>query len=78
MKTDYIKRLQTERQKLDSLIDAALTRNMPIDQTHDTIEHCGKIRLPSIKTASAVLRDEAVREQCRKVEELIARRNSYL
>ena len=52
MKTDYDKKLQEEREKLDRLIDEALEKGASIWQY------------------------EAIQKQGRKVEELIARRDS--
>ena len=69
MKIDYDKKLQQEREKLNRLVDAALESGTPLDETHEIMDQCRKI-----SRLGAVLRDAAVREQGRKVEELIARR----
>ena len=75
MKTDYDKKLQQECGKLNRLVDAALESGTPLDETHEIMDQCRKIgRIADAKRMGAVLRDEAVREQGRKVEELIARR----
>ncbi len=75
MEIEIAKTLQQEREKLDRLVDAALADGTPIEETYAIMHQCRKIdRLADVKKLGAVLRDEAVQEQGRKVEELIARR----
>lgn len=43
MKTDYDLKLQTEREKLNRLVDEALKNGIPLCKTRDIMDQCRKV-----------------------------------
>ncbi|MDD5017000.1 MAG: hypothetical protein PHO15_02730 [Eubacteriales bacterium] len=72
MKTNDEKKLEKERQKLESLVDEALKKGTPISQTYDIMNQCEKINRMSGEKHN-VLQDEEIQKQSRRVDVLFAR-----
>ncbi len=64
---DYYKRLETARQKLNSLVDEALENGTPIAETQDIMNQCAKIK----RLMADVLQDEGIQAQSRKVDKIM-------
>lgn len=69
MQSDHFKKLQTERQKLDSLVDKALDRGVPILQTYNIMTH--SVKLKRFAATGEALTGEEIITQSRKVDSLV-------
>ena len=69
MQSEHFRILQTERQKLDSLIDEALKNGAPTSQTYDIMAQCAKIK--RLAAADETLTGEEIIMQSRKVDSIV-------
>ena len=67
IESDYYKRLETAKRKLNALVDEALENGTPIDETHDIMDQCKKIKL----LIADALQDEGIQAQSREVDEIL-------
>ncbi len=69
MHSDNFKKLQTERQRLDSLVDEALKNGTPICEAYDIMAQCAKIK--RLAAAGEALMGEEIMTQSRKVDRMV-------
>ena len=64
--------LESEREKLDSLVDEALNIGTPISETYAIMAQCAKIKRLS-RDISAALQGDELQAQSRKVDNIITK-----
>ena len=73
MKTNYGKKLQREREKLNNLVDEALKNGTPISKTYAIMEQCAKISRMTGSIKNGILQNAEIQKQSRRVDDLIVR-----